>query len=318
MATTSSKQMAGEGKRQFGVSEPLDAVPKINSNVESGGISDDIPMDIVELLAQNQRERTLENSRNRLLAPATNNSVRGPTSVYADGRSSIINFPLTNSRGGISVTNGDSGLNQGILSFPQVEENQFRLFSSFKPCQPKKTQYSAPNSVFSGSRASEGADLLWPPRRKNAPFHNNGLNMQSFPNQSYKGKTISDVKGEGRRSVRDASSVKEGRIGSSTKSSGSMDAYSNDTIPAMQLLSLMDRGIVSGSSFKVGSNNFHDKPFSPCNHHPRLNVNEKKNGPFINGSFFSRGSTRNKDFSPLLNSVQFPGETSKKSYAQQG
>lgn len=316
MATASSKQMAGDGKRQFGVSEPHEPVPKVHTNVESGGISDDIPMDIVELLAKNQRERTLENSRNHLLSSTTNNSVRGPPSVYADGRSSIINFPLTNSRSGISVANGVSGLNQGILSFPQVEENQFRLFSSFKPCQPKKTQYSASNSLFSGSRASEGADLLWPPRRKNAHFHHNGLDMQSFPNQSYKGKTISDMKGEGRRSIRDASSVKEGRIGLSTKSSGSMDAYSNDTIPAMQLLSLMDRGIVSGSSYKVGSNNFLDKPFSPCNHHPRLNVNEKKNDPFINGSLFSQGSSRNKDFPPLFNGVRFPGETSKRSHSQ--
>lgn len=334
MATSCSKQMAGEGRRQFVVSEPQ-AVQKIQNNVESGGNSDDIPMDIVELLAKNQRERTLGNSRNHLLSSTANTSVRGSPAVFVDGRPGIINFPLSNARSGISVPGGEAGLGQGILSFPQVknrqldnsnmEENQFRLFSSFKPCQPKKTQYSASNSLFSGPRPSEGADLLWPPRRKNAPFHldvrqnrsmqHNGLDMQSFPDQSYKGKTISDMKGEVRKATRDASAAKEGRIGSSTKSAGSIDAYSNDTIPAMQLLSLMDRGIVSGSSFKVGSNSYLDKPFSPCNHHPRLNVNEKQNDPFLNGSFFSQGS-HNKDFPALLNGVRFPGESSKKSYAR--
>lgn len=337
MATSSSKPVAGEGKRQFGVSEPQ-AVQNIHSNVESGGTSDDIPMDIVELLAKNQRDRTLDNSRNHLLASTTNNSARGSPPVYVDGRPEFINFPLTNARGGINVTSGETGFGNGILSFPQakncqldvgsMEENKFRLFSSFKPCQSKKTQYSASNSLYSGTRPSEGADLLWPPRRKNVPFHldvrqnrsvqHNGLDMPSFPGQSYKGKAVGDMKGEARRAARDASAVKENRIGSSTKSAGSMDAYSNDTIPAMQLLSLMDRGIVSGSSFKVGSNSFLDKPFSPCNHHPRLNVNEKQNGPFLNGPFFSQGSRGNKDFPALLNGVRFPGETSKRKPHAQG
>ncbi|KAH6790896.1 embryonic flower 1 [Perilla frutescens var. frutescens] len=325
--------MTGEGKRQFGVSEPL-AVHKIHNNVESGGTSDDIPMDIVELLAKNQRERTLENSRNHLLTSTANNSIkRRSPPVYVHPltkeRTPIFSFPIANSRSGIGVASGETGLGQGILSFPHcqmgignVEENQFRLFSSFKPCHPKKTQYSASNSIFSGPRPGEGADLLWPPRRKNAPFHldvrqnrpiqHNSLDMQSFPDQSYKGKTVSDMNGEVRKAAHDASAVKEGRIGSSTKSAGSLDAYSNDTIPAMQLLSLMDRGVVTGSSLKVGSNSFPDKPFSPCNHHPRLN--EKQKDPFINESFFSQGS-HNKDFPALLNGVRFPGESSKKSYA---
>lgn len=323
--------MAGEGKRQFGVSEPQ-AVQKIHNNIESGGTSDDIPMDIVELLAKNQRERTLENSRNHLHTSTSNSSIKRSPAVYVHPitkeRGSIFSFPVKNARSGVGVASGETGLSQGLLSFPHcqmdvsnMEENQFRLFSSFKPCHPKKTQYSASNSIFSGPRPSEGADLLWPPRRKNAPFHldvrqnrpmHNGLDMQSYPDQSYKGKTVSDMKGEVRKAARDASVVKEGRIGPSTKSAGSLDAYSNDTIPAMQLLSLMDRGIVSGSSFKVGSNSFLDKPFSPCNHHPRLN--EKQNDPFINESLFSQGS-HNKDFPGLLNGVRFPGESSKKPYA---
>ncbi|KAL1557349.1 protein EMBRYONIC FLOWER 1-like [Salvia divinorum] len=329
--------MAGEGKGQFRVSEPQ-AVQKRHSNVESGGTSDDIPMDIVELLAKNQHERTFGNSRDHLLDFTTNSSVRGSPHVYTDGHPGIMNFPLTNARSGISITSGETGPSQGILSFRQVqncqldrgsmEENQFSLFSSFKPCHPKKAQYSASNSLCPGSRPSEGADLLWAPRRKNAPFHldvrqnhsvqHNGMDMQSFPSQSYKGKTVSEMKGESRRAAYDASAVKEGITGLSTMSAGSADAYTNDAIPAMQLLSLMDRGTVSGSTNKVGSNSFLDKPLSPCNHHPRINVSDKQNDPFLNRSFFSQGSLSNKDFPALHNGVQFPGETSswKKTYAQ--
>ncbi|XP_047945069.1 protein EMBRYONIC FLOWER 1-like isoform X1 [Salvia hispanica] len=337
MATSSSKHMAEERKRQFGVSTPQ-AVRKIHSNVESGGIVDDIPMDIVELLARNQRERTLEMSRNHLLASTSNSSVRGSPSVYADGCPGVISFPPTNARSGISAKSGETGPGQGILCFPQakncqldigsMEENQFRLFNSFKSCQPKKSQYLASNSLYSGPRPSEGADLLWAPRRKNAPFHldvrpnrsvqHSGMDMQSIPGQSYKGMNVSDMKGEARRAARDASAKKDGGVGSSTKSAGSMDAYTNDTIPAMQLLSLMDRGIVSGSTFKAGSNSFHDKPFSPCNHHPRLNVSEKQNDTFLNGSFFSQGIHSNKDFPMLLNGVCFPSESSKKKHYAQG
>ncbi|XP_041989899.1 protein EMBRYONIC FLOWER 1-like [Salvia splendens] len=329
--------MAGEEKGQFRVSE-TQAIQNRHSNVESGGTSDDIPMDIVELLAKNQHERTLGNSRNHLLDFTTNSSVRGSPHVYTDGRPGIINFPLANARSGISITSGKTGPGQGSLSFPQVkncqldrgsmEENQFSLFSSFKPCYLKKAQYSASNSLYPGSRPSEGTDLLWAPRRKNVPFHldvrqnhsvqHNGMDMQSFPSQSYKGKTISEMKDNSRRAAHDASAEKEGITRSSTKSAGSMDAYTNDAIPAMQLLSLMDHGTESGSTYKVGSNSFLDKPFTPCNHHPRINLSEKQNDSFLNRSFFSQGSHSNKDFPALLNSVRFPGETSswKKTYAQ--
>ncbi|XP_047939679.1 protein EMBRYONIC FLOWER 1-like [Salvia hispanica] len=330
--------MAGEGKGQFRVSEPQ-AIQNRHSNVESGGTSDDIPMDIVELLAKNQHERTLGNSRNHLLDFTTNNSVRGSPHVYTDGHPGIINFPLANARSGISITSGKKGPGQGSLSFPQVKncqldrgsmgENQFSLFSSFKPCYPKKAQNSASNSLYPGSTPSEGTDLLWAPRRKNVPFHldvrtnhsvqSNGMDMQSFPSQSYKGKTISEMKDESRRALHDASAVKEGITGSSTKSAGSMDAYTNDAIPAMQLLSLMDRGTESGSTYRVGLNSFLDKPFAPCNHHPRINLSENQNDSFLSRSFFSQGSRSNKDFPTLLNGVRFPGETSswKKTYAQE-
>ncbi|KAK4422276.1 protein EMBRYONIC FLOWER 1 [Sesamum alatum] len=334
MSASCSKEMAREGRRQLGVPEPQ-VFQNMDNNLEPGGASDDIPMEIVELLAKNQRERALGNSRKHLLPEEINNSIRGPPPVYVDGRPGMTNFPFTNTRSGVTVGSGKMGVGQGVLNFHQVkigqldmgnlDESQFRLFSSFTPSQPRKTQYSATNSIVSAPRPSEGADLLWPPRRKNVPFHlsinqnhsvqSNGLGLHPFSDQRYKGKTISDTKGDGKKSLRDQSSIKEGRIGSNPKSVGSLDAYSNDTIPAMQLLSLMDRGIVSGSSFKVGTNGFLDKTFSPCNHHPRLNGNENQTDPFLGASFFSQ-SSHTKDYPGLPNGVCFSGESLKKSYLQ--
>ncbi|KAI3454078.1 hypothetical protein Pfo_010741 [Paulownia fortunei] len=328
MSASCSKETGRESKRQLGVSQPQAVQNMDNNVVEHGGASDDIPMEIVELLAKNQRERALGNSRKHVVSEGINNSIRGSPAVYVDGSPGMINFPFTNTSG-VSVASGKMGVSRGMLNFPQVqncqldignlEESQFRLFSSLTPSQERITHYSASNSIMSEPRPSEGADLLWPPRRKNVPFHltvqNRSVQPNSLGDQRNKGKTISDIKGEVKKAVHDASAVKEGRIGSSPKSVGSLDAYSNDTIPAMQLLSLMDRGIVSGSSYKVGPNSFLDKPFSPCNHHPRLNRNGNQNDPFLSTSFFSQ-SSHTKDFPALLNGVFFSGESLKKSYSQ--
>lgn len=47
---------------------------------------------------------------------------------------------------------------------------------------------------------------------------------------------------------------------------GSLDLYSNETIPAMHLLSLMDAGMQSGAAFKTGGNSKFLKRVSPPDH----------------------------------------------------
>lgn len=325
MLGSCSKETAREGKRKLGVPE-AQGVQNINSTIETGGVSDDIPMEIVELLAKNQQERALGNSRQQILREEVHSSsIRGSPAVYLDGCPSTFNFPPRTS---VSFTSNDMGLSHGILNFPQtkncrldtgnLDNGQFRLFSSFPSHQHRKTPYPALNSVVSGPRPSEGSDLLWPPRSKNIPFHPsvapncsitpNTLGMQPFPDHCYKGKPINNFKGKG-KIVCDTSSMKEGRMSSNHKS---LDAYANDTIPAMQLLSLMDRRIISGS-FKMGKNSFLDKPFSPCSHHPQINGSENQSSPFPNASTFSQ-SSHTKNFPAFLNGVCFPGESLKKTY----
>ncbi|KAG8375571.1 hypothetical protein BUALT_Bualt10G0114400 [Buddleja alternifolia] len=326
VSASCSKEIAREGKRQLLVSEPQNT----SKNIELGGASDDIPMEIVELLAKNKLERARGNSRKHHLLPeGINNSFKGTPALYLDERPSMIGFPPANRRSDVTITNGNMGIRQNIpincptsnnrqLEMGKLEESQFRLFA---PSQQRKTQYSASSSIMTRPRATERAELLWLPRRENEPFHlnipqnhpiqTNSMHVHSFSDLCPKGKTISDIKGrEGKKGVHGGPMIKDGVVRSS---STSLDPYSNETITAMQLLSLMDQGIVSGSSFKEGPKSFLNKPFSPCNHHPRLNGNENQKS----GSFFSQNSNY-KGFLGQGYGVYCSGESSKKasSYIQ--
>ncbi|CAK9136395.1 unnamed protein product [Ilex paraguariensis] len=59
----------------------------------------------------------------------------------------------------------------------------------------------------------------------------------------------------------------------------SLEPYSNDTITAMQLLSLMD-----GTPFKMDPKKFFEKPLAPCDYHPKFLMNGKQN--FLEKSSF--------------------------------
>ncbi|XP_075508298.1 uncharacterized protein LOC142545183 [Primulina tabacum] len=307
-----NKETATEGKRPLGVYESS-TVQSVYKNIELRGASDE--MEIIELLAKNKRDRELGNLRKHVTSVGINSSIRRSSALYADGCHRMINFPPGNARTGVPVASGNICVGQSIpVSFPRLNqyqmdmsklnESQFKLITPFTPTQQRKPRYLTSSSIIAGPRPREVPDLLWPPRCENVPFHHippNSMGMYSFSDQCHKGKTISDIKGG------------EGRIGTSPKSVGSLDPYSNDAIPAMQLLSLMDQGIASGSSIKVSQKHFPDKPFSPCNHHPRVNWNE--NQMFLGGSIFSQNNQKT-----LHHGVYCPGESSKKasSYIQVG
>ncbi|KAL3633473.1 hypothetical protein CASFOL_022235 [Castilleja foliolosa] len=314
----SGKETGREGKRPLVEYQPVQ-----NTDNSTVGASDDIPMEIVELLAKNQRDRALDNSRKLLVPDDIHNPFRG--SAYAETTPGPINFSYTNARSGLS---GNIRPVQGFLNFPpstNSDKNQFRRFSPLTLGQQHMSSYSGPNPISSAPRPrpSEASDLLWPPRRKNATFELNGVQNRSIqPNNgledpSYKGKSVNYMKGDERRAVTNGYSIKEGKVSPGRyKSVGSIDAYSNETIPAMQLLSLMDQGIVSGSSFKAGPSNFVNRPFSPCNHHPRLNKNDnQQNDLFVSSSFFTQ-SDRSKDFPTFLNGVLYSSDSSKKYFSQ--
>ncbi|KAL2544950.1 protein EMBRYONIC FLOWER 1 [Forsythia ovata] len=241
------------------------------------GPSDDIPMEIVELMAKNQHERALGNSRKFVLHEGSNRTTRESPALHGNGHPIVTNFLLANT-GGSSV-NRESDNIRGDQSnhnhFAWLSRNQFNtgkleessFFNSFLQNQQSNTPFSASGSNITGSRLWEGAEPLWSSSKENVPFHlpipkncstqSNNTRTHSFVDPQHKGKTISDIKGhEEKLAVHDMSLLKQGRIGPSPKSVGSLDPYSNDTIPAMQLLSLMNQGVISSYSFNVGTESF--------------------------------------------------------------
>ncbi|KAL0283125.1 UNVERIFIED_CONTAM: hypothetical protein Sangu_2909700 [Sesamum angustifolium] len=134
----------------------------MDNNLEPGGAPDDIPMEIVELLAKNQRERALGNPRKHLLPEEINNSIRGSPAVYVDGRPGMTNFLSTTQevvqllvvakRSWAGSPKFPPGKKLSVGYGPSGREpiQAFQLIY-FGPTE-KNTQYSATNSIISGPR----------------------------------------------------------------------------------------------------------------------------------------------------------------------
>ncbi|KAL3645912.1 hypothetical protein CASFOL_011092 [Castilleja foliolosa] len=305
ISASSGKETVREGKRPMVEHQPVENID--NNTI---GASEDTPMKKVELSAKRQRGRAPVLSKKPLIPERIQSSFKG--SPYAKNTPGPINFPYTNAKTGLS---GNLGPVQGFLNFPSspnLVRSQIGRLCSLTPGQPSMPLYSGPNPISSGPRprVNEGSDLLWPPRIKNATFDlNNGLE-----DPSDKGKSVIYMKDDGKRDVTNGSSSKEGNIGPGRYKS--LDAYSSETIPAMQLLSLVDPRIVPGSSSKVGPNHFLDGQLSPCNHYPRLNKNDdQQNDTFIGFSFFAQ-SDRSKNFQTLIDGVLYSSDSSNKYFSQ--
>ncbi|KAK1375822.1 hypothetical protein POM88_032015 [Heracleum sosnowskyi] len=61
------------------------------------------------------------------------------------------------------------------------------------------------------------------------------------------------------------------------KEMNSMNSFSNEAIPAMQLLSLMVAGTHSRSPFNINAKKVIERPFFPCNNHPSIGMGERAN-----------------------------------------
>ncbi|XP_059640892.1 protein EMBRYONIC FLOWER 1 isoform X2 [Cornus florida] len=89
---------------------------------------------------------------------------------------------------------------------------------------------------------------------------------------------------------------KHGGVEHNKKGTRSLDLYPNETIPAMQLLSLMDAGMQSSTPFSLDDMpEFFNKPFFPCDHHPKVGVDGKSK--FLDKAFFP--CDHSKEFSAL-------------------
>lgn len=201
--------------------------------------------------------------------------------------------------GGVQSSDSSSIRNSNLQAFKWKGD---KMASRFSPTKVPVVEVY--NSSQNGSRLSEG-DHIRPPLPNHMPFglnipqrygaQSNNIEMHSqFPETLCEGRTIgnldfnfmnvntNNIQKQNRNfdseSFRRASAEnpfvrKHNEIDLNAEASGSLDLHSNETIPAMQLLSLMDAGMQSSSTFSLDGNpKFFTKPFFPCDHHPKASL----------------------------------------------
>ncbi|GFS44911.1 embryonic flower 1 [Actinidia rufa] len=314
--------------------------------------NDDIPMEIVELMARYQYERChQEAGRNFFPSEQTNDKrdaqLMGFSRVRGNGilkLASGMSMVTTGPNAGVIKRNPTNCFSGNSFNMGQREgSSSFLRCSAFSRCQemqsggvqisdsgsigninPQNCKWKGDkierrfsptnmsvlevhNSCQNGSRRSEEAEHvrsslipnhvplgLFIPQKHAAQSSNIEMHSQ-FPKTQCEGRMTRDfdlnfmklhANDLGKQnmnfdseSFRTASSEypflrKHREIDLNAKVSGPLDLQSNETIPAMQLLSLMDAGVQSSSAaFNLDGNpKFFTKPFVPCDHHPKVGL----------------------------------------------
>ncbi|XP_060169393.1 protein EMBRYONIC FLOWER 1-like isoform X1 [Lycium barbarum] len=265
------------------------------------GLSDDIPMEIVELMAKNQYERGLTDTRTKSMIERTDSFARPYTEIHESEAVTWSRPGVTSFRPGNANLKTDIGTSRGSsLQNSHVKRNYLgmerpptKIFGTFPQTQQKFSsggQGSPSVHIRPGLQRGEEAKPVWFPPGQNMPL-GLGIPQKSIrqPNDKMiqKGRTISDIKCGDVRMQNEPHLFfqKSGNADLNVKGTGSLDPYCNETIPAMQLLSLMDRRMPSNPPFNLDANKLLEKPFSPCSYHPRFHMDGKQS--ILNGSYLS-------------------------------
>ncbi|CAN4119228.1 unnamed protein product [Withania somnifera] len=263
------------------------------------GLSDDIPMEIVELMAKNQYERGLTENRTKCMIDRTDGFARPYTEIHESeavtwSRPGVTSFRPANAnmKTDVGASRGSSlqisHVKRNHQGMAQVERPPTKLFGTFPQPQQKFSsggQRSASMHIRPGLQHGEEAKPVWFSTVHNMPL-GLGIPQKSIDqpnNKMIHGQASASLqKG---RTITSSSFSKSGNGDSNVKGMGSIDPYCNETIPAMQLLSLMDRRMPSSPPFNLDANKLLEKPFSPCGHHPRFAMDGKQS--ILNGSYLS-------------------------------
>ncbi|XP_044470994.1 protein EMBRYONIC FLOWER 1-like isoform X2 [Mangifera indica] len=304
------------------------------------GIIDDIPMEIVELMAKNQYERCLPDIKNDNHQSETTINT-GNAQINAKGK---FNFlleetahkpkPQAKSRKSDKVTRIGSTKKKSVDCFSQVNREQHNIqqlepgnapteFRAFPQCQerlPSGVRFSdtsfckhgmsqncqwignilghrsyptnlqtlgSSNTCQSGPQQNKEGAHLWSAMmpshmpfvynigQKHADPSSNINSLSHYPNSLCKGNLNGNL-GLNFLNLNSTNNEKHNRNSDSENLSrtqaecplackhsrmGSLDLYSNETIPAMHLLSLMDAGLQSGAPIDInGTQKFHKRP----------------------------------------------------------
>ncbi|MCD7469519.1 hypothetical protein HAX54_008620 [Datura stramonium] len=275
------------------------------------GLSDDIPMEIVELMAKNQYERGLTETRTKCMVERTDGFARPYTEIHESEAVTWSCPGVTSFRAANTNMKTDVGASRGSSlqishvkrnhhGMAQVERPPTKLFGTSPQTQQKYSsggQGSASVHIRPGLQRGE-AKPVWFPTVQNIPLglgipqksislSNDKMIHGQAPASLQKGRTISDIKCGDVRMQNEHHPLfpKSGNGDLNIKGVGSLDPYCNETIPAMQLLSLMDRRMPSSPPFNLDANKLLEKPFSPCSYHPRFHMDGKQS--ILNGSYLS-------------------------------
>ncbi|XP_062099101.1 protein EMBRYONIC FLOWER 1 isoform X2 [Humulus lupulus] len=335
-----------KGKERSAVSRKH--ADEITHTVSEQGPSDDIPMEIVELMAKNQYERHLDTAQRKKIELETAKEARNNQIICYDkvyGTKEIGLFEETSERKKICARSERKDIGtvrknvrpakqKSVEYFSPIDRDQFDIkqkdqkksssvqFPSINSGQcscaqnckwngdvvgcgffQARMQIGACDTCQIDSARKEEAAHFWsskiphhaPVRHKvpqksvsqrtnldvfsNDPgfFHKgnildrehelkflnrNATNLEKH-NQNVGSETFS------RRNVEYPFSNKHNGIELQQNLMGSLDLYSNETIPAMHLLSLMDAGMQSGAAFKTGGNSKFLKRVSPPDHNSK-------------------------------------------------
>lgn len=268
-------------------------------------LSDDIPMEIVELMAKNQYERALTEARTKCMIERTDGFAR-PYSEIRESEAVALSRPgVTSFHPANANKKTDIGASRGSsLQISHVKRNYLgierpptKLFGTYPQTQQQFSSRGQ-GSASMHTRPGEGAKPVWFPAVQNMPMPPLGLGIPKKsigqPNDRMshgqasaslqKGRTISDIKGGDVR-MQNEHHLLFPKSDLNAKGMRSLDPYCNETIPAMQLLSLMDRRMASTPPFNLDTNKLREKPFSPCSYHPKFHIDGKQS--ILNGSYLS-------------------------------
>nr|XP_004251420.1 protein EMBRYONIC FLOWER 1 isoform X1 [Solanum lycopersicum] len=264
--------------------------------------SEDIPMEIVELMAKNQFER-LTDTRTICMSERTAGFARPYTEIHesevvALSRPGVPSFrpANVNKKTDVGASRGSSVQTSHVKrNHLGMERPPTKLFGT-SPQTQQKFPSGGQGSASVHIRPGEGAQPVWFPTVQNVQPLRIGIPQKSIgqPNDKMihgqasaslqKGRTISDIKCSDVRMQNEHHRLLP-KSDVNVKGMGSLDPYSNETIPAMQLLSLMDRRMPSTPPFNLDANKLLEKPFSPCSYHPRFHIDGKQS--ILNGSYLS-------------------------------
>ncbi|PON37261.1 Protein EMBRYONIC FLOWER [Parasponia andersonii] len=341
----SNDQKTIKGKERSSVTRKR--ADDIVGNVSEQGASDDIPMEIVELMAKNQYERRLDTAESKKCMletanEAVNNQIIYHNKIYGkefrifeetskrkncraknerkdittarknvrpskqksvdyfstvnrdqfdikhfgQKKSSSIEFPsIGSSRCSCAENckwNGNmmgpgfflSGMQMGACDTCQIDSRRKEDASHFDSstitchfpvrCKVPQNGASQPTNL---DVLSNGPGLLHKGRNVDREHELKLFNRNATNLEKHNQKSVSE--NFSRRNAEYLFANKHNGIERQQNLMGSLDLYSNETIPAMHLLSLMDAGMQSGPAFETGGNSKFLKMVPPPDHNSK-------------------------------------------------